>query len=81
VLFGVFKRTSPPVFAGSAVILFGLVAFVLRDPAAASGTFASLQAGATAAFGWVYRYAITAVLLFSLLMLASRHGNIRLGTP
>ncbi|MDZ7828705.1 MAG: BCCT family transporter [Halofilum sp. (in: g-proteobacteria)] len=80
-LFGLFKRTSPPVFAGSAVILFGLIAFVLRDPANAAATFSTLQSGATAAFGWVYRYAITAVLLFSLIMLASRYGSIRLGTP
>lgn len=71
-LFGVFKRTSPPVFAGSAVVAFGLIAFVLRDPAAAAEIFASLQHQVTGAFGWLYRYSITAVLLFSLLMLASR---------
>ncbi|MDZ7747739.1 MAG: BCCT family transporter [Halofilum sp. (in: g-proteobacteria)] len=80
-LFGVFKRTSPPVFAGSAVLAFGLVAFVLRDPGHAAGVFATLQHQITAWFGWLYRYAITAVLLFSLLLLASRHGNLRLGTP
>ncbi|WP_067561313.1 BCCT family transporter [Halofilum ochraceum] len=80
-LFGLFKRTSRPVFIGSAMILFGLIAFVLRDPSGAEATFASLQSDVTAAFGWVYRYTMTAVLLFSLLMLVSRHGALRLGDP
>lgn len=80
-LFGLFKRTSRPVFAGSALILFGLVAFVLRDPARAADVFAALQSDATAAFGWIYRYTMTAVLVFSFALLASRHGNLRLATP
>jgi choline/glycine/proline betaine transport protein len=78
-LFGVFKRTSPPVFAGSAVLALGLVAFVLRDPGHAAAVLSMLQHEVTAAFGWLYRYSITAVLLFSLIVLASRHGSLRLG--
>lgn len=31
-------------------------------------------------FGWLYRYSITAVLLFCLILLAPRHGALRLGS-
>ena len=78
-LFGIFKRTSPPVFAGSALAAFGLIAFVLRDPSHAAAVFAVLQHEVTAWFGWLYRYAMTTVLLFSVLLLATRHGGLRLG--
>lgn len=79
-LFGLFKRTSPPVFTGAALVAFGLIAFVLRDPARAAGLFATLQNDVTAVFGWLYRYSITAVLLFCLILLATRHGRLRLGS-
>ncbi len=80
-LFGLFRRTSPPVFAASALVMFGLVVFVLRDPARAETVFAQVQLFIGVHFGWVYRFTVTAVLAFAILLLVSRHGRIRLGRP
>jgi choline/glycine/proline betaine transport protein len=78
-LFGLFKRTSPPVFAASAVVMIGLVLFVLRDPARAQVVFAWTQDAIAVHLGWVYRYTTTILLVFGLGLLASRYGRIRLG--
>ena len=78
-LFGLFKRTSPPVFAASAVLMIGLVLFVLRDPARAQVVFQWTQDTIAVHLGWVYRYTTTAVLVFGIGLLASRYGRIRLG--
>ena len=78
-LFGLFKRTSPPVFASSAVVMLGLVLFVLRDPARANAVFAWTQEAIAVNFGWVYRFTTTAVLAFGIGLLASPLGRIRLG--
>ena len=80
-LFGLFKRTSPPVFAASAVVMIGLVLFVLRDPGRAETVFAQVQQFIGVHFGWVYRFTVTAVLAFGILLLVTRHGRIRLGRP
>lgn len=80
-LFGLFRRTSPPVFAASAVVMIGLVLFVLRDPGRAESVFAQVQLFIGVHFGWVYRFTVTAVLAFAILLLVSRYGRIRLGRP
>ena len=78
-LFGIFKRTSPPVFAASALVMIGLVGFVLRDPERSQVVFAWLQDSISVNLGWVYRYTTTAVLAFAIGLLATRYGRIRLG--
>ena len=80
-LFGLFRRTSPPVFAASALVMIGLILFVLRDPGRAETVFAQTQLFIGVHFGWVYRFTVTAVLAFAVLLLVSRHGRIRLGRP
>ena len=59
-LFGLFRRTSPPVFAGSAALMVGLVLFVLRDPGHAEAVFSQVQQFIGLHFGWVYRFTVSA---------------------
>ena len=75
------ERMSPPVFFGSAFLVVGFSVFGGAFTETASSWFSQLQQGVTETFGWYYALATTLFLIFSVWLMTSRFGSIRLGPP
>lgn len=72
-------RIEPPVFFGAAlvVIVFCFIGAFFTNWA--SETFSTLQQGVVELFGWYYLLVATGFLVFSLWLMFSKHGKVRLG--
>lgn len=76
-----FPRTCRPVFIASATIIFAFIIYGAVYTNEAEQHFRLLQDGITTYFGWYYILLVTILLGFSLWLLVSRYGRIRLGQP
>lgn len=72
-------KMEPAVFFGSAAMVVGFCLFGGLATDIASRFFSSLQSGIVSLFGWYYALVVTALLGFSLWLLASRFRSVRLG--
>ena len=70
---------SPPVFLTSAGALVALIAFAIVDTPRASALFADVLDGVTSSFGWLYVSAVAFYVAFTVWILFSRAGELRLG--
>jgi choline/glycine/proline betaine transport protein len=73
------KYPIHPVFSISAISLLFFLGISLVFPAGASKTFAAALKFVSDRFGWFYILSVSFLLGFSLWLMASRYGNIRLG--
>ena len=70
---------SLPVVVPALVVLVALLLYCVLAPQAADAMFSGAQKWLVARFDWFYIVAVSAFLLFLVLVAASRYGNIRLG--
>ena len=75
----IFAAMQPTVFLGSAALVVAFVVLGVGWPDVAQRTFAPIQSGIVAHFGWLYVFGATAMLVFVLWLLFSRYRDIRLG--
>ncbi|OKH88911.1 choline BCCT transporter BetT [Thalassospira sp. TSL5-1] len=73
------SQLSPPVFFGSAILIFLVVLFTIVMPETANTTFNTVQAWLTSNFGWFYMLSVAVFLIFSLGLAFSSYGEIKLG--
>lgn len=73
------SQLSPPVFFGSAILIFLVVLFTITMPDTAKDTFSSVQSWLTGNFGWFYMLSVAVFLVFSLGLAFSSYGEIKLG--
>ena len=69
----------PSVFFVSAGLIVGFAAFGAAFPARAGSIFGAAQAAIVRDFGWFYILAVAGFLLFTLFLLFSRYGDVKLG--
>ena len=72
-------QIHPPVFFGSAGLIFATVLFAAAAPEYAAGVFSTVQSWIVDTFGWYYLLAVTAFLIFCFGLALSAHGQIKLG--
>lgn len=72
-------QASMPVFIGSALLIFAVVAFVAQNPDDASVLFASVQNWIVKEVSWLYVAAVAVFLILSIGIAMSSMGTIRLG--
>jgi choline/glycine/proline betaine transport protein len=70
---------NPPVFFGSAAILFAFVLVGSLLPAQAEALLGILQSAILADFGWLYLLAVAIFLAVLLMLAVSRFGALKLG--
>ncbi len=70
---------SLPVVVPSLIVLGALLLFCALAPQAADAMFSGAQKWVVSRFDWFYVVAVTAFLVFLVLLAASRYGDIRLG--
>lgn len=70
---------NPPVFLTSAGALVALIAFAVTDAERASTFFSDVLEWITTQFGWLFLVAVVFYAVFSLWLLFSKAGNLRLG--
>lgn len=68
-----------PVFWISTAVIAVFVLFGALFPETAEGIFEQLQTGISEYLGWYYMLVVTVFLVFSLYLMFSRYGGIRLG--
>ena len=73
------EHTNPPVFVTSGLVMLLLVALAVAFPSRFGGVANDIQNFITTYFGWFYILGTTFILLFVVLLMFSRYGNIRLG--
>lgn len=73
------EHTNPPVFVTSGLVMLLLVALAVAFPRRFGGVANHIQDFITTYFGWFYILGTTFILLFVVLLMFSRYGNIRLG--
>lgn len=73
------RTINPPVFYGSAGILFTLVAFVLVFHDASQQAFGAIQNWIVGNVGWFYILAVALILMVTVFCMVSRYGDIKLG--
>jgi choline/glycine/proline betaine transport protein len=72
-------KTSPPVFFGSAAVIFAVVAVGAAAPDVMDDLFSTLQGWIVDTFGWFYMLSVAVFLVFALGLAASGLGRIKLG--
>lgn len=70
---------SPPVFIPSVVILFTVLALAVVFPEVCESVLPALYDGVTVHFGWLYVLSAAVIFGFTIWLIASRHGDLRLG--
>ncbi|SDS07949.1 choline/glycine/proline betaine transport protein [Halopseudomonas xinjiangensis] len=70
---------NPPVFFGSAALIFALVLYSVVLPEQAQVVFGELQSWIITNVGWIYILAVAGILLTVVLVAVSRFGDIKLG--
>ncbi len=76
-----FKRTNPPVFIASAIIMFLFIIGATLLPQLSKSLFDTIQSTIIEKFSWVFTVSTVLFLIFVLLLLISPFGRIRLGQP
>lgn len=76
-----FPRTCRPVFIASVAVIFTFIVYGTAFTAEAERHFQLLQDGISTYFGWYYILLVTLLLGFTIWLLFSRFGRIRLGQP
>ncbi|MBT5469537.1 MAG: BCCT family transporter, partial [Nitrospina sp.] len=76
-----FKRTNPPVFIISAVIMLGFILMATWFTESSKKIFDRVQSAIVKDFSWVFTISTILFLLFIFFLLFSRFGRIRLGQP
>ena len=76
-----FKRTNPPVFIISAVIMLGFILMATLFGESSKKIFDSVQSTIVKDFSWVFTISTIMFLIFIFFLLFSRFGRIRLGQP
>ena len=74
-----FTTLAPPVVVPALLVLGALLVFCGFFPGSAERLFSGAQVWVVAHFDWFYTVAVTAFLIFLVLIAASRFGDIRLG--
>ncbi len=74
-----FTTLAPPVVVPALLVLGALLVFCGFYPDSADALFSGAQTWVVGHFDWFYTVAVTAFLLFLVLVAASRFGDIRLG--
>ncbi len=74
-----FATLAPQVVVPALLVLGALLVFCGVFPQRADRLFSGAQAWVTGHFDWFYTVAVTAFLVFLVLVAASRYGDIRLG--
>lgn len=72
-------QVNPPVFFISAVLILGFVLFGALFPEQAGGVFDTVQARIVHDFGWFYILAVALFLIFTIFLMLSRYGDVKLG--
>ena len=75
-----FKRTNPPVFIISAIIMLMFILAVTLFSQVSKSFFDSIQLIIIEKFSWVFTVSTVLFLVLVLFLLLSRFGNIRLGS-
>lgn len=70
---------NPPVFFGSALIIFGFVLFAVLAPKTAGTVFGDIQSWIITNTGWFYILAVAIFLMFVVGLAFSGYGRIKLG--
>jgi len=73
------KDLNLPVFLTSSIVIVLFVLFGALFPDMAGEVFNTVQETIVDTFGWFYIFAVTGFLLFTLSLLFSRYGSIKLG--
>lgn len=68
-----------PVFLPTVIVALLLIVGTISDPDYAGKVFTDVLAWVTATFGWFYMLVVAILLVFIVIIAASRWGNIRLG--
>ncbi len=76
-----FKRTHPPVFIFSALIMLAFILAATFFTRSSKSFFTAVQSGIVQNFSWVFTISTVFFLFFVLYLLLSRFGGIRLGRP
>ncbi|MDC1122135.1 BCCT family transporter [Nitrospinaceae bacterium] len=76
-----FKRTNPPVFIISALIMLGFILMATLFGESSKKIFDSVQSTIVKDFSWVFTISTIMFLIFIFFLLFSRFGRIRLGQP
>ncbi len=74
-------QVNPPTFFISAAIILGFAAIGIIFTESASDIFGAIQAGIANYTGWFFILVVNIVLGYSIYLLFSRYGKIRLGGP
>jgi choline/glycine/proline betaine transport protein len=74
-----FKKTNPPVFVASAILMFAFILFATLFTEHSKKTFNFLQSAIVENFSWFFTIATVMFLIFVLFLLFSQYGKIRLG--
>src|SRR6056297_2095617 len=69
----------PWVFFTSAAIIIGSVALAIAFQSKVGDLFATIQTGIATGAGWLFIMTMNIILVFVLVLMVSRHGDIRLG--
>ena len=70
---------NPPVFFGSAALIFALVIYSVFFPANASALFSQVQASISTNASWFYILVVALILICVTYLGVSRYGDIKLG--
>lgn len=73
------EHTSPPVFITSGVLAVALVVWGVVSPASLGGVADSVNSWITTYFEWLYIFSASFFLVFVVIIMASRYGQVRLG--
>lgn len=72
-------HTNPPVFLSSLLLIVVVVGWGIVDPANLGNVAASLKTWISTYFGWWYMACVFGFLIFVLVLMFSRFGQIRIG--
>jgi choline/glycine/proline betaine transport protein len=73
------RTINPPVFYSAAGLLIAFLAFALAFPDTTIDLLPKLLSSISTNFGWFYILSVVGVFFFSLWLLGSRYGKIKLG--
>jgi len=70
---------NPPVFFGSALLIFAVVILGAIFPAKTEATFSAAHAWIIETFGWFYMFSVAVFVFFAIGVALSAYGSIKLG--
>lgn len=73
------RTLNPPVFFGSALLIFALVTFAVALPQTAQALFGQVQNWIVGNASWFYVLAVALILITVVFLAVSRYGDIKLG--